>query len=101
MKLVCPRSRRVEHADEVFPPVAQQIARRAQIVEGMDLAGRRTLALQRGDAVDPVQPRAIVAPRLEHARRGLLALAAHDAIDGAAGVLEQLARDEGGAVPAD
>src|SRR5262249_303763 len=38
------------------------------------------------------------AERFEHARRGDLALAAHDAVERAAGVLEQLPGDERGAV---
>ena len=96
------RRGRIEHADEVLAPVGQQIARRRSA-----RPGSRTFS---GGGPSPARvttpgQRVQARPRSSRAAsstRGVdvLALAPDDAVDGARGVLEDLARRERGAVPA-
>src|SRR4029077_9451269 len=44
------RGARIEHADEIFAPVAQQVARWQQIIERTDKPGRRPFAVHRDRA---------------------------------------------------
>jgi len=78
----------------------QQVARRQQIVHRMDKARRRP-ETRRGDRA---RHRGQIGARLDRRqqrRDRRLALAAHDALDGALAVLDQRVGDKRGAVPAD
>ncbi len=92
------RGARVEHADEVAPPVARQVAGGRKPVEVFQHRGGRAGARAGHHTRHRVEAR--VAQRFEHARRGDLALAAHDAVERAGRVLEQLPGDERRAVAA-
>src|SRR5215469_13050661 len=68
------RGARVERAKKIFPPVAQQVAGRHQIVERMDKARRRAL----GHGGNGTRDRGHIRPRLDcgkHERHSCLALA--------------------------
>ena len=79
--------------------MAQQVARRHQIIERMDKAGRRPLS-RRGDRTGNRCDIPSPLDRGEEQRHRRLALALEDAVDGTRPVLDQGARGKRGAVPA-
>ncbi len=79
-------------------PLAAEVPRGQEPVEIVEQRGARARAGHRHHAGQGREPR--IADRLEHPRRDDLALAAHDAVDRALGVLEELGGDERGAVAA-
>ena len=94
------RGARIERAEKILPAMAQQVARRHQIIERLDKARRRPLSRpgdrtgNRSDIPPPLD-------RAEKQRHSRLALALEDAVDGTRAMLDQSARGERGAVPAD
>src|SRR5262249_24843947 len=92
------RGTRIEYAEEVASPVARQITRGREAVEVLEQRGGRAGACARHRPGHGIEAR--VTERLDHTRRGDLALAAHDAIEHATGMLDQLFGDERCAVTA-
>ena len=91
----------IEDADEIFAPVTQEVARRPHLVEMLDEAGPRSLAV-RGDRAGHLGQRATIpGNRFEQPADARLALAFQDAIDRALAVLEDGGRSEGCAVAPD
>ena len=94
------RGARVERAEKIFAAVAQQVARRQQLVERVDEARRRPLAVRghdaghRGDIAAGLE-------RREQQRDRRLALALEDAVDRAIAMRHQRLGGERGAVSAD
>src|SRR5690606_21559348 len=95
------RCARIEVADEVLLPSPHQIASRREIVERWEEAWRWPRALDRDHPRDLLETGLASAARhgLEEHGGDTFSLAAHDAIDGAFGVVEDLERGEGGAMP--
>ena len=92
------RGARVEHADEVLVPLAAEVARGQEAVEVVEQRGARSRPARGHHPGQGAELR--IADGLQHPRSDDLALAAHDAVDRALRVLEELRRDEGGAVAA-
>src|SRR5262249_39393797 len=85
---------RVELADEVLSAVAEEVARRQQVVEVMDEDRRRALPVRCHGAGHPGERAAVVRDGLEQALDGRLALAPQDTVDRPVGLSPDfLARD--------
>src|SRR5262249_24988231 len=95
------RGARVELADEVLPPVVEQIARRQDFVEMADERRRRALPVERDRAGHAADRAAVGRDGVEQCRDGRLPLAAQAAIDRATGVAQDLLGGERDAVAAD
>jgi hypothetical protein len=93
------RRARVEHPDEVLVAPAPEIAGGQVTIQIVEQGRARAGAGEGHHAGQGVERR--IADGLEPARGDHLALAAHDAVDGAARVLEELGGHERGAVAAD
>jgi hypothetical protein len=90
----------VENADEVLAAMAQQVARRREVVEAVDKARRRSLAPGRDRAGDGRGGAAPARDRGQELGDRRLALAFEDAIDRPRAMLEDRRGGKGGAVPA-
>ena len=90
----------IEHADKILAAVAQQVARRHQIVERLDKAGLRPFAACGDRARNQFDTRPGL-DRGEQQRHRRLALALEHAVDRACAMLDQSARGERSAVTAD
>ena len=91
----------IERAEKVPPAVPEQVTGGHEVVQVLHQTSRRPLAVEGDDASHLCDRAAIVLDRFEQREHRRLALALHDAIDGSAGVLEELLRDERGAVAPD
>src|SRR5262249_30688721 len=92
---------RVELADEVLPPVAEQLARRQEVVEMADERRRRPLPVERDRAGHAPDRAPVVRDGVEQRRDGWLPLAAQAAIDRTTGVAQDLLGGERDAGAAD
>src|SRR5262249_22322089 len=89
------RCARVERADEVLAPVAQQLAGGTELVQAVDEARRRPLSF-RGDRPGHGHEPAVLGCFEQESDRGF-ALALEDAVDGALAMQQQVRSDERGA----
>ena len=94
------RRARVELADIVLAPVAEQVARGQQIVEVLHEDGWRALPVERDRAGHLFERAPVVTRRLEQQDDRSLALPAQHAVERALAVAEELVRREGAAVAA-
>src|SRR5271169_1907995 len=94
------RGTRIERAEKIFASMAEQVARRQQIIERLDKAGRRSLS-RCGDRTWNRSDIPSALDRIEKQRQSRLALAFEDAVDRPRPVLDQRACGERGAVSSD
>src|SRR5271169_2633722 len=94
------RGTRIERAEKIFAAMAKQVARRQQIIERLDKAGRRPLS-RRGDRTWNRSDIPSALDCIQKQRHPRLALAFEDAVDRPRPVLDQRACGERGAVSSD
>src|SRR6516162_6669978 len=90
----------IERAEKIFAAMAQQIARRCQIIERVDEAGRRSLSVRRHRSRHGYRVMAALDRGQEH-RHACLAFSFQHAVDGARAMLDDRGGGERGAMAPD
>ena len=95
------RGARVEDTDEIFTPVADEIARRPHLVEMLHEGGWWPVVLRSDRSGDFGNSAAVALERFEQLDDGRLAFSFKDAVDRPRAMLQNSTGGEGGAVAAD
>lgn len=89
----------IQHPDEIFPAVPQQISCRLYVIQTVHKSRRRPVALKGHASGHGPKSRPVLSRCLQQHPHRFFAFSAQDAIDRAGGMTEELGRNKGRAMP--